>query len=475
MFYYKYEPRNGRIVTLGEWGQQKWTYIGHPRFNSEDNKFTPHDIVTTMHGHILIADRDSSTIHVVSKDGEFITDFSHEDIVHPVSLNIDKMGRLLIGCSNQIELTRIYDVRRKSLNALKQQIENSLPYFERKATEFRGLDLKLLSQHRQKKISDRQNDLNTPLSNDAVKLLRKLDSFWNPKNNAVTQQKEKLETIVEDLKQRRGDLEDALKESSPYFIFSVYEKINKDLPSQMFDQVKTPNLIYIESSSSDSYFGVSQTDFTSISKEKLQPCGVHSTKDTILVGYCSSYHRNEKSGIIILDSIGKEIRRFECNARNEGRLFTFPAKIATNINNDICIIDYKSFYSEKNPRYGKRYTYEPRNGRVVTLGVWGQPKWAYSGQSLVNCYDTFTPLDIVTTMHGHILIANRDSNTIHVVSKNGQFVTKFCHDDIVHPDSLNIDKMGRLLIGCSSDWDGGKHEDDAERCQTSKLHVVEFV
>ncbi|CAG2252078.1 unnamed protein product [Mytilus edulis] len=239
--------------------------------------------------------------------------------------------------------------------------------------------------------------------------------------------REKLETIVEDLKQRRGDLDDALKESPPYFIFPVYEKINKDLPSQMLDQVKTPDLVYIASSSSDSYFGsvieiplfmlahtfttmlpdisaivtlneetnvlysakknvfhhitisnlkmikrfgyyfktkrlqnfetstrvvdmteyrgnilisdeslgdeimhichsVSQTDFTSISKAELHPCGVHSTKDTILVGYCSSYHRNEKSGIIILDSIGKEIRRFECNTRNEGRLFTFPAK-----------------------------------------------------------------------------------------------------------------------------------------------------
>ena len=61
------------------------------------------------------------------------------------------------------------------------------------------------------------------------------------------------------------------------------------------------------------------------------------------------------------------------------------------------------------------------------------------------------------------------------MSKDGMFVTKFSHGDIVHPVSLNIDKMGRILIGCSSDWDGGNHEDDARRCKTSKLHVVEFV
>ncbi|VDH98983.1 Hypothetical predicted protein [Mytilus galloprovincialis] len=470
--------------------------------------------------------------------------------------NCDKSlcSSCLIYPSDQIELTRIYYLRRESLDELKQQIENTLPFFEAKSAEFRSRDSKLLSQHRQisQEISDRQNDVNTTLSNEANELLRKLNSFWNPNNNPVTQQKERLETIEEDLKQRREDLDDALKESSAFSIFPVFEKINKDLPAQITVQVKTPNLIYIESSSNDSFFGsiieiptfklahtftirlpdisaivtlneetcvlysaktnffkhisisnlemiklisyysktkrnqtfdkstrvvdmtayrgniliadvsigneimhichsVSQTEFTSIGN--LHPCGVHTAKDNILVGYFSSYHRNDKSGIMILDLTGKEIRRFECTAKNEGRLFTYPAKITTNINNDICVVDYQSFFSEKNPTYGELYTYEPRNGRVVILGEWGQPKWTYSGHSNINCYDNFTPYDIATTMHGHILIADRDSSTIHVVSKNGQFIAKCCHDDIVHPNSLNIDKMGRLLIGCSSDWD----------------------
>ncbi|XP_071177768.1 uncharacterized protein [Mytilus edulis] len=220
---------------------------------------------------------------------------------------------------------------------------------------------------------------------------------------------------------------------------------------------------------------VSQTKFTSIN-DQLEACGVHTARDTILVGYCSSHKSTRKSGIITLNSIGTEIRRFECSASSD-RLFTFPAKITTNLNNDICIIDYKSFYLEKNPEQNCRnYTYKPRNGRVVTLGEWGQPKWTYTGHASVNSNDnSFTPHDIVTTMHGHILIADRDSSTIHVVSKDGQFITFFRHEEIVHPVSLNIDKMGRLLIGCSSDWDGGNHKDDAGRCQTSKLHVSELV
>lgn len=92
---------------------------------------------------------------------------------------------------------------------------------------------------------------------------------------------------------------------------------------------------------------VSQTKFTSISK--LESCGVHTTHDTILVGYCSSRKYTDKSGIITLNSTGREIRRFECSASSD-RLFMFPAKITSNVNNDICIIDYKSFYLEKKSR-----------------------------------------------------------------------------------------------------------------------------
>lgn len=75
----------------------------------------------------------------------------------------------LIYPSDQTELTRIYHLRRESLDELKQQIENTLPFFEAKSAEFRSLDSKLLSQHRQisQEISDRQNDLNTTLSNEA--------------------------------------------------------------------------------------------------------------------------------------------------------------------------------------------------------------------------------------------------------------------------------------------------------------------
>lgn len=56
------------------------------------------------------------------------------------------------------------------------------------------------------------------------------------------------------MKQRRDDLDDALKESSASYIFPVFEKINKDIPTQITVQVNTSDLIYIESMSNDSFF-----------------------------------------------------------------------------------------------------------------------------------------------------------------------------------------------------------------------------
>lgn len=46
-----------------------------------------------------------------------------------------------------------------------------------------------------------------------------------------------------------------MKKSSPSNISLVYEKIDRELPSQTIANVTTPDLIYVESSLNDSYFG----------------------------------------------------------------------------------------------------------------------------------------------------------------------------------------------------------------------------
>lgn len=62
---------HGRIVVIGKWGQPKWTYSGHPIINSENN-LCPYDIVTTSSSLILVPEKSTNAIHVLSKDGQFI-------------------------------------------------------------------------------------------------------------------------------------------------------------------------------------------------------------------------------------------------------------------------------------------------------------------------------------------------------------------------------------------------------------------
>ncbi|VDH90974.1 tripartite motif-containing protein 2/3 [Mytilus galloprovincialis] len=538
----------------------KWKCETCDVFFCDPCRINTHVLLKNSHGHDVTDYKDIDTECSDKVNLKIISCSTHPEhscLVYCRNCDKSLCPSCLITPSDQEELKRIYDLRRESLRELRQQVDKLLPFFEEKAAELKILEFNTLSQYNKinEKISERQSEL----TQEAEELFWKLDSLWDPKNNSLTQEKERITDIENDLKQRTIEIDTALEASSPSSIFTVFEKVNKELPAQTTATTKLPELIFFESRSSDSNFGtiiqvpelklvntfnialpdisaivtlntetsvlysattncfqhftisnfeivksldyfskvktnaskryfhsptrvvdmteyrgnilisdewlgdeimhfchsVSQTKFTSISK--LQPCGVHATKDSILVGYCHDRDFvTHSSGIITLNSIGVVIRRFECSASSD-RLFTFPAKITTNLNNDICIIDYK-------------------NGRVVTLGEWGQPKWTYTGHASVNSNDnSFTPHDIVTTMHGHILIADRDSSTIHVVSKDGQFLIFFRHEEIVHPVSLNIDKMGRLLIGCSSDWEGGNHEDDTGCCQTSKLHVAALV
>ncbi|VDH98981.1 Hypothetical predicted protein [Mytilus galloprovincialis] len=557
----------------------KWKCETCDVFFCDPCRINTHVLLKNSHGHDVTDYKDIDTECSDKVNLKIISCSTHPEhscLVYCRNCDKSLCPSCLITPSDQEELKRIYDLRRESLRELRQQVDKLLPFFEEKAAELKILEFNTLSQYNKinEKISERQSEL----TQEAEELFWKLDSLWDPKNNSLTQEKERITDIENDLKQRTIEIDTALEASSPSSIFTVFEKVNKELPAQTTATTKLPELIFFESRSSDSNFGtiiqvpelklvntfnialpdisaivtlntetsvlysattncfqhftisnfeivksldyfskvktnaskryfhsptrvvdmteyrgnilisdewlgdeimhfchsVSQTKFTSISK--LQPCGVHATKDSILVGYCHDRDFvTHSSGIITFNSMGGERRRFQCNSgMGDKRLFTFPAKITTNVNNDICIIDYDSLYAKNTENFnGVKHTYEPRYGRVVTLGEWGQPKWTYNGDARVNGDNKFTPYDIVTTMHGLILIADRDSCAIHILSKDGQFINYFCHELIVQPATLNIDKSGRLLIGCSCEGDGIKPKDDESK--TSYLHVVEFV
>jgi hypothetical protein len=92
---------DGRVVVLGKEGDVKWIYQGHPEINTEDNPFDPYDIVTTVVGNVIVAECGNHTLHVISGEGELLTykDMSDQGVIVPLSLDIDALGQLWVGCN----------------------------------------------------------------------------------------------------------------------------------------------------------------------------------------------------------------------------------------------------------------------------------------------------------------------------------------------------------------------------------------
>ena len=92
---------DGRVVVLGKEGGVEWIYQGHPQINTEDKPFNPSDIVTTSVGNIIVADYNNHTLHVISGEGELLTykDMLDQGVIHPLSLDVDTLGQLWVGCN----------------------------------------------------------------------------------------------------------------------------------------------------------------------------------------------------------------------------------------------------------------------------------------------------------------------------------------------------------------------------------------
>ncbi|CAG2222536.1 unnamed protein product [Mytilus edulis] len=76
----------------------QWTYIGNRSVNI-NNDFKPKDIVISSSGLIYVTDDSTSSIHVLTQDGDFVANYGKEhDIIDPEVLHINKEGQLMIWC-----------------------------------------------------------------------------------------------------------------------------------------------------------------------------------------------------------------------------------------------------------------------------------------------------------------------------------------------------------------------------------------
>ena len=173
------------------------------------------------------------------------------------------------------------------------------------------------------------------------------------------------------------------------------------------------------------------------------PLGIHLTaNDDILVGFqenAETFPITEKSvrGILKLGKTGKEKARFELDASNR-RLFSCPYRIATNINNDICVSDHLT---------------ADNTGRVVVMSPGGEIQWSYIGHPEINAgWNKFNPEGLATTSDGYVIVMDCNNHAIHILSIDGDLLhcqmTRMLN--FIGPCSVITLPNSVLVIGCAA-------------------------
>uniref|UniRef100_K1PB06 Tripartite motif-containing protein 2 n=1 Tax=Magallana gigas TaxID=29159 RepID=K1PB06_MAGGI len=158
-----------------------------------------------------------------------------------------------------------------------------------------------------------------------------------------------------------------------------------------------------------------------IKTEDWEPISIHSsnTNGDILVGMA----KDEVGKVTRFSKTGKEIQNIQVDQKRR-KLYMYPHYITENTNGgDVCTSDLNK-----------------RTVEVVNKS--GQYRFSYKGQRT-----GFNPYGICSDILGHILVCDVDSNTVHILHQDGQFLT-LLHDRLVkYPCSVSVDDESNLHVG----------------------------
>lgn len=171
----------------------------------------------------------------------------------------------------------------------------------------------------------------------------------------------------------------------------------------------------------------------------LLPKAIHANGNSIIVstrekGDAFPITKHSRRQIVVLD----QTRIIEYDKQNK-RLFSLICGLTMNKTGRIFGIDCLSYNLSMLRRIVK----------VDNNSI----EWIYKGNSHINTDFIFFPLSLTITQLGNIIVADKYTHSLHILSGEGVLIKYFMMKDlnILHPISLDIDLNGNLWIGCDKD------------------------
>lgn len=188
----------------------------------------------------------------------------------------------------------------------------------------------------------------------------------------------------------------------------------------------------------------------------LRPTCVHVTAlGDIIVGV-----KDVGQNFVVSDSSKRQLvvltpgRKHKCTYEYDStkmRLFTYIWHVTSTNCGEICVIDRLS---------------DDFKGRIMMLRQEGQIKWIFKGNCDISVKnDAFKPRDCVATTSGKIIVSERQTHTLYILSDVDGLVVRVLADgiDVYLPQALCLNNKGNLWVGCSA---------YRNKNENAKLHMI---
>ncbi|XP_063447002.1 uncharacterized protein LOC134726527 [Mytilus trossulus] len=160
------------------------------------------------------------------------------------------------------------------------------------------------------------------------------------------------------------------------------------------------------------------------------------TRDNKVLAGCvnEDFPKQGRRVIMLMDQNGECESVYE-HDQHKQPIFTYPWSITHTSNGNIHVVDRVS----------------DKGGRVEVLGQDGALINIYTGDTEINKGRQFYPTDIVTTPRDNVIVADINTDTLHILNNAGLLITYYntSNINIMLPYSLAFSPTGQLYIGCT--------------------------